>query len=247
MAGFFAVSRGTLRNSGPLDPVGYKIALELLVKCRCRHVVEIPITFSDRRYGQSKLNLSEQLNYLRHVIRLLRFKYAMSTRFFCFCLVGMSGAWVDLATFLLLMIMCKMSFGIARAVSIWLAMTWNFGLNRRFTFKPTQSQATWTQLGRQYAGFCAACLLGAIVNWCISLPVSQIMSLTVVGQALAALLGIVSGLGFNFAFCRRFVFSEVAFERPAIISTSPRRSTPSAPHIEMNVAALPTTAGATNE
>jgi dolichol-phosphate mannosyltransferase len=73
MAGFFAVHRSTVAAARPLDPVGYKIALELIVKCGCRHVREVPIHFADRVKGESKLNLREQINYLRHLARLYRF------------------------------------------------------------------------------------------------------------------------------------------------------------------------------
>lgn len=75
MAGFFALRRSTLEVADPLDPIGYKIGLELLVKCRCRVVHEIPISFRNRRHGQSKLTLREQINYLRHLGRLFRHKY----------------------------------------------------------------------------------------------------------------------------------------------------------------------------
>ncbi|MCB9851438.1 MAG: polyprenol monophosphomannose synthase [Phycisphaerales bacterium] len=74
MAGFFALRRETFASAAPLDPVGYKIGLELIVKCRCRRVVEIPIQFADRTAGKSKLNLREQFNYLRHLARLARFR-----------------------------------------------------------------------------------------------------------------------------------------------------------------------------
>ncbi len=72
MAGFFAVRRDSLRLDG-LHPIGYKIALELIVRHRWRNVVEVPITFSDRHAGQTKLNLAEQLRYLRHLARLYAF------------------------------------------------------------------------------------------------------------------------------------------------------------------------------
>jgi len=74
MSGFFAMSRATFECSADLNPVGYKIGLELLVKCRCCRVGEIPIHFANRKYGQSKLSLREQLNYLRHIKRLADFK-----------------------------------------------------------------------------------------------------------------------------------------------------------------------------
>jgi dolichol-phosphate mannosyltransferase len=73
MAGFFALRRETFEAARALDPIGYKIGLELLVKCRCARVVEIPIRFLDRRLGESKLTLREQVNYLRHLARLYAF------------------------------------------------------------------------------------------------------------------------------------------------------------------------------
>jgi dolichol-phosphate mannosyltransferase len=74
MAGFFALPRSLFRSAAALDPIGYKIGLELLVKCRCRNVVEAPIHFRNRLHGQSKLSLREQVNYLRHLGRLYRFR-----------------------------------------------------------------------------------------------------------------------------------------------------------------------------
>jgi dolichol-phosphate mannosyltransferase len=74
MAGFFALRRDTFLSASRLDPIGYKIGLELLVKCRCARVAEVPIHFANRLHGSSKLNLREQLNYLRHLGRLYSFR-----------------------------------------------------------------------------------------------------------------------------------------------------------------------------
>jgi len=43
------------------------------VRHRWRNVVEIPISFTDRAAGQTKLNIAEQLRYLRHLARLYAF------------------------------------------------------------------------------------------------------------------------------------------------------------------------------
>ena len=76
MAGFFGVRRKTLQACrGSLNPVGYKIGLELIVKGPCRTIAEVPIQFHDRVHGQSKLSFREQLNYLRHLKRLYEFRY----------------------------------------------------------------------------------------------------------------------------------------------------------------------------
>jgi dolichol-phosphate mannosyltransferase len=74
MSGFFALPRSLFEQAGPLDPIGYKIALELLVKCPCRKVAEVPIHFAKRFKGSSKLNVGEQLRYLKHLTRLARYR-----------------------------------------------------------------------------------------------------------------------------------------------------------------------------
>ncbi len=69
MSGFFAVRRRDVSLAG-LRPVGYKIALELIVRNGWRRIVEVPITFADRAAGRTKLSLAEQLRYLEHLRRL---------------------------------------------------------------------------------------------------------------------------------------------------------------------------------
>lgn len=74
MSGFFCVRRSELRLEA-LAPVGYKIALELIVRHRWTRIVEIPIAFADRAAGHTKLSVGEQLRYLRHLGRLYRFAW----------------------------------------------------------------------------------------------------------------------------------------------------------------------------
>ena len=79
MSGFFAMPRTVYESAAPLNPIGYKIALELIVKCNCSLIRETPIHFARRQFGASKLCFSERLNYLRHLTRLFRFKYRNSS------------------------------------------------------------------------------------------------------------------------------------------------------------------------
>jgi dolichol-phosphate mannosyltransferase len=72
MSGFFAVRAADV-DLARLNPIGYKIALELIVRHRSTRIVEIPITFADRAAGKTKLNLAEQLRYLEHLRRLYAF------------------------------------------------------------------------------------------------------------------------------------------------------------------------------
>jgi dolichol-phosphate mannosyltransferase len=75
MAGFFAIRRAVFERAGELRPLGYKILLELVVRCDCRNVVEVPILFRDRAEGESKLSMRQQWLYLRHLLRLYSARY----------------------------------------------------------------------------------------------------------------------------------------------------------------------------
>jgi dolichol-phosphate mannosyltransferase len=75
MSGFFATRRDVFERGVPLlNPIGYKIGLELIVKCGCRNIQEVPIFFAKRKVGQSKLNFKEQLNYTSHILHLFCYK-----------------------------------------------------------------------------------------------------------------------------------------------------------------------------
>lgn len=78
MSGFFALTRAAYERAGEFNPTGFKIALELLNKCRVRDVREIPIDFGTRQHGHSKLSLREQWRYLVHLARLYNHTYPVA-------------------------------------------------------------------------------------------------------------------------------------------------------------------------
>ena len=57
MTGFFALRKQDLNELKRFRPIGYKIALELMVRGEFKKIVEIPIEFKDRAVGKSKMNL----------------------------------------------------------------------------------------------------------------------------------------------------------------------------------------------
>ena len=74
-SGFFALRRQTFLAGDAFDPIGYKIGLELMVKCHANGVREVPIDFARRLHGASKLDLRERIAYLRHLKRLVGFRF----------------------------------------------------------------------------------------------------------------------------------------------------------------------------
>ncbi len=201
MSGFFALRRDTFAQAAPLNPVGYKIGLELIVKCPVRDVREAPIHFAKRRHGKSKLNLREQLRYLQHLRRLAIYKYGNWAHFAQFAVVGFSGTLVNL-TLLTLLVWWSVPVRLAVAAAILGSMLSNFVLNRRFSFSYARSGSWW----RQLLGFLAASSVGACVNYATVLATLHLWPVLMHLPQAASLVGIMAGLLFNFFISRYFVF-----------------------------------------
>lgn len=75
MSGFFAVPTDVLGRSS-LSPTGFKIALEILVKCRPAPVLEVPFHFGERLAGESKLGPKVIASYGWHLMRLYTWRFA---------------------------------------------------------------------------------------------------------------------------------------------------------------------------
>ncbi len=203
MSGFFAIRRSLLDTAAPMNPVGYKIGLEVLVKGRCEKVAEIPIHFSQRFQGESKLSLREQVLYLEHLRRLAEYKFGDWTRFAEFCLVGFSGAFVNLAS-LTLLIWCAVPVRVAVAIAIFVAMLSNFVLNRRFPFAYAREKHWLPQL----FGFIGASSFGAVANYGVTLLVLHFWPFTLRFPQIAAAIGILAGMASNYLMTRYVVFKK---------------------------------------
>jgi len=74
MSGYLMFRREVL-DGVELEPLGFKIGLELLVKAKHGGAIaEVPIRFVDRRHGHSKLTGAVAAQYLRQLIALHRWK-----------------------------------------------------------------------------------------------------------------------------------------------------------------------------
>jgi dolichol-phosphate mannosyltransferase len=197
MSGFFAMRRTTLIAGRDFDPIGYKILLELIIKCRCKFIVEVPFHFENRLHGESKLTFEEQLRYIRHLRRLYIYKYGTWSHLAQFLFVGLSGLIVNLLV-LTLLLRGGAAERPAVAIAIVVSMVWNFALNRRFSFSYARSQS----IVRQFFAFVAACSIGALVNYFVT---TALWSFSRYSQ-LAAVTGVLAGTLFNFVASRFLVF-----------------------------------------
>ncbi len=137
---------------------------------------------------------------------------AVLVRLVQFLAVGLTGLAVDLGVLTLLLGVLPLAA--ARAAAIGVAMTWNFWLNRRFTF----SYARTRPLLPQYLFFCLSCSVGAVVNWSASLALASVFTAFAVRPLLAAGAGTVVGCVSNFLLCNNAVFPRAAESHPALAS-----------------------------
>ncbi len=208
MAGFFSLRRSTFEAGQVFNPVGYKIGLELIVKCGCERVVEVPIHFEDRQLGKSKLTMKQQLLYVKHLRRLYSFKFGAWSQLLQFLTVGALGTVVNLVLLTVIL-----GWGVpskpAVALAIVLSMCFNFVLNRRFSFGEARKES-WV---RQFIGFMAACSVGALINYFMTLVfMGTTFSLR---PQLAALVGVAAATAFNFIASRYLVFRSSHIRPPA--------------------------------
>ncbi|HKU40953.1 MAG TPA: GtrA family protein, partial [Polyangiales bacterium] len=131
--GFLAVRRNLLHKL-ELDPVGWKIVLEIVVKASPVRVAEVPIIFVDRELGVSKQSLGVFAEYLSHLAKLYAFKYPSLTELVRFCIVGVIGLCVDLATVITLKELFAFDTRLCAVFGFMVAVTTNFFLNRKYTF-----------------------------------------------------------------------------------------------------------------
>lgn len=199
MSGFFALFRDKLKPQAPLRPTGYKIGLEIIVKCGFQRVAEVPIQFKNRTTGESKLTLKEQLRFMRHLRRLYIYRARFWTDLIQFGCVGGSGIMLNLVVVTL-----AVNVGIpdasAIALGILLSFFSNFVLNRLITFSDRREQTVWHQL----FGFAAACSIGALANLLVAQLVVYLRPEWPIQSAV--LLGVACGFIFNFVINRYHVF-----------------------------------------
>lgn len=212
LSGLIALSR-TLRDEagGSFRAVGSKFSFELLARLGGRWL-DVPV-----RSAPSRLRRPE-FDDLRHLKRLADHRFGNLSRLVQFCVVGGSGAIVDLTCYFALQPFFEqfevltrthvpptriaLSLALARGLAIAIALGWNFSLNRRLTFSYARSGS----LGRQFVAYALSNALGIGLNYALSLGLPRKVAFFHDHKLAAAVVGIVAGTAFNFPMSRWVVF-----------------------------------------
>lgn len=69
-SGYFVFKRDII-DGVKLDPIGFKILLEIAVRGKFTRFAEVPFVFRDREAGESKFGTKEVMNYFKHIWALM--------------------------------------------------------------------------------------------------------------------------------------------------------------------------------
>ncbi|MEU4569480.1 glycosyltransferase [Micromonospora sp. NPDC023956] len=140
MSGLFAVRRAAIRLDR-MNPVGFKVLLELLVRHPGARVAEVGYEMATRHAGRSKATLREGLAFLRHLTRLRgqrligqirsgpraqRERLRELGRLVAFGLVGLSGMVVNTAVLWFCYEPAQLHHLLGAAVATQVSTSWNF-------------------------------------------------------------------------------------------------------------------------
>jgi dolichol-phosphate mannosyltransferase len=159
MTGFFMIKKECIKNV-ELNPKGFKILLEVIIKGEYKKIKEIPITFVNRIEGKSKAGTKEIVYYLQNLIDYLPYKKDVTKEFFKFAFVGLIGTFINLAILYLLTEKIGVYYLISAIVSFIFAMTSNFIFNKVWTFKESLTKDT----GKKYIQFGLVSLIALLIN-----------------------------------------------------------------------------------
>jgi dolichol-phosphate mannosyltransferase len=193
MSGFFAVRRDILLEAAPkLSSVGYKILLDLVASHpRPLKLAEVGYTFGTRQHGESKLDEMVALEYLELLLDKAVGRF-VPVKLIQFGAIGMLGVVVHLSILNFVLNVLGAPFATSQAVAVVGAMTFNFALNNKFTYRDRQLKGlAW--VGGLFS-FYLVCSLGAVAN----VGIGSLVYERIHGWAIAGIAGAIVGSVWNY-------------------------------------------------
>lgn len=197
MSGFFMIRRGEVERLAPqLSSQGFKILLDIVASARgSLRIVELPFVFRERLHGESKLDTLVALDFLGLILSKL-VGDLVSVRFLMFMMVGASGVLVHMAALFTFIEASGLTFEIAQVAATFVAMTTNFYLNNRLTYRDRRLRGFSALRG--LFTFYLVCSIGVVANVGVASLIHQEDSGRIlIGLAGAA--GAVVGAVWNYA------------------------------------------------
>jgi len=194
-SGMFLVRTKVLEGID-LQPLGFKMLLEVLARARYQSLVEVPYVFRARRLGQSKLGARQYVEYLLHLLRIARSSGELRA-WILYGLSGLASALVYVSALNELAEQAVWPLLLALPASILLGLLVSIVADDLITFRGRGASAVKPPgLGGRLIGYGRSWLSGAFLN----------AGVTLLGRSIglelwvAAILGVLATLPWNFLF-----------------------------------------------
>lgn len=210
-SGYFGLRREVVEGVS-LDPVGWKILLEVLVKGNYLTVHEIPYSFAVRDQGVSKMSAREQWNYLRHLARLVAGS-PEDRRFYTFCLIGSLGVVVNMLALTAVLKLFPAAKILASVAASFIAMVHNFLWNEGVTWRTRQQIDQGSRLV-QFVKFLLVSVFGIVLTAVFVRAFLGLGLSIYVGQ----LTGIIAATYWNFTVNDRWTWSGAASSMKPVVT-----------------------------
>ncbi len=189
LSGFFMVKKETFSNvSGNLQTQGFKVLADFLATSgKNIEIKEVGYSFKNRIAGESKMSFITALELIGLIFSQI-LKGKISIRFILFCMVGMSGIFVQLLITGLAMLLIN-QFPTSQTLGIIAAMTSNYFLNNIITFQERKLKSL--DLVRGLFSFYLICTLGAFANIAIATYIFSFSTNWLISSFIGAIFGAV--------------------------------------------------------
>jgi dolichol-phosphate mannosyltransferase len=174
MSGYFMVRRNAIAGK-IMNPIGYKILIEVLGRGDIERIAEAGYIFQEREEGESKVTWKQYKEYIHHLLRL-RFSTGRLGgirqqvdfpigRFIRFILVGFTGLAFDMGFLYLLYDVLGLGLTRSAILAAELAIINNFFWNDLWTFGDlSKHQRQWRKVLKRLLKFNIICLMGLVLK-----------------------------------------------------------------------------------
>ena len=170
-----------------------------LLKHKAR-IMECPIIFHERDYGNSKLRLIDKVQF---IFNLFLIRLNQSSQFIKYCCVGLSGIFINIGCYTLITRTLDIPINIAIIIAIELSIITNFIGHHRWTFKKKKTKKQ--SFTKRITSYHLSVLVSSLMNIaCFYTLVHQFNIFDIFANAL----GILSGFFANYLFNTKLTWKE---------------------------------------
>jgi dolichol-phosphate mannosyltransferase len=189
MSGFYMFKRDHI-SQVEYKPIGYKILLEMLVIGNFKNVVEVPYIFEDRSSGRSKMKARQQIDYLKHILSLMR-RTSEFKRMLKFLGVGLVGTAINIGILELVTEFTAWNKYLALVPGIEVSIITNFLMKDYLTSGDLKT----SPLSLRLVKYQMSSLTGALINYVVAILLAQVVGMNIL---LSDFIGILVAFIWNF-------------------------------------------------